>query len=151
MPTKICPKFGMIKVGSAWFLTAYRQRSLLEKRMIVYMFRKPKFPIICNIDGFLVTAGSNPLFQRRMKKQNLKSKQYRAIDATGECWELYADQMFMTPSLLKRRWSKKEIIQMYNESKNSQEIKTKYSEKSLSNKRFEKIYSDIVELLEQCQ
>jgi hypothetical protein len=66
--------------------------------MLNYIFRKPKFPVICNFDGILIAA-------------------------------------------------KREIIALYNSRKNSFSDGNQYSDKSLSAKRFDKIFTDIVYLL----
>jgi hypothetical protein len=88
--------------------------------MIDYLFRMPKFPLICNIDGLLIAANSAAMFQRRIDKVTLlPDKRYNAVDATGARWIYYPDKMYVAPSL-ERKWSKKKIIRMYNESKNCQ-------------------------------
>jgi hypothetical protein len=47
----------------------------------------------------------------------------------------------------KKKWFKKDIIALYNGRKNPISDGNQYSDKSLSAKRFEKIFKDIVELL----
>jgi len=53
----------------------------------------------------------------------------------------------ISPLTTKKKWFKKEIIALYNGRKNPTSNGNQYSEKSLSAKRFEKIFTDIVELL----
>ncbi len=71
------------------------------------------------------------------------------VDSIGADWQFHTSKLYIVPSL-KRKWSKKRIIQAYNDSKNCKSIGP-YSEKSLSSKRFETVFSDIVELIEQSQ
>jgi hypothetical protein len=47
----------------------------------------------------------------------------------------------------KKKWLKKEIISLYNNRENPNSGGNQYSEKSLSAKRFDKIFTDIVDLL----
>ncbi len=118
--------------------------------MIDYLYRKPKFPIICSIDGVLIMAKSEVEFQRRINKVDLTpDTHYNIVDSIGADWEFYTRQMYITPTM-RRKWSKKRIIKTYNSSKNCQSTGP-YSEKSLSSKRFEIVFSDIVELIEQSQ
>jgi hypothetical protein len=46
-----------------------------------------------------------------------------------------------------KKWTKKQIIELYNNSPNAKENKNSYPIKSLSNKRLSSIISDICELL----
>lgn len=121
------------------------------KVIIDYLFRKPKFPVIGVIDDWLVTAASEALFQRRVAKIRLEpDTKYSIIDASGEDWEFYSDKMYVVPTM-RRKWSKKKIIQTYNQSRNCAQTGITYSEKSLSSKRFEVVIGDIVELIERTQ
>ena len=117
--------------------------------MIDYLFRKPRFPVICIVDDWLVTAPSAASFEQRLAKiaLNLDAK-YNIIDSTGEHWELYSIQMYIMPTM-RRKWSKKKIVQTYNQSRNCSQTGKPYAEKSLSSKRFEVIFADIVSLIEQ--
>ncbi|MBN1221462.1 MAG: hypothetical protein JXM69_21255 [Anaerolineae bacterium] len=118
---------------------------------IDYLFRKPKFPVICSIGDILITAKSEAEFQRRIDKVNLTpDMSYNIVDSTGEGWEFYTNKLYIIPAL-RRKWSKKRLIQTYNDSQNCQSAGITYSEKSLSSKRFEKVFADIVALVEQSQ
>jgi hypothetical protein len=117
---------------------------------IDYLYRLPEFPIICSIGDILITARSDAEFQHRLNSVTLSPDiRYNAIDASGATWELNPNQMYIVPTL-RRKWSKKKIIQTYNGSKNCQSAGP-YSERSLSSKRFEIVFSDIVQLIEQSQ
>ena len=119
--------------------------------MIDYLYRKPKFPIICIIDNWLISASSQLIFQHRVAKVTLSpATNYSIIDSIGNDWQLYADEMYIAPTL-RRKWSKKKIIQIYNQSRNYGKTDISYSEKLLSSKRFEVIFTDIVKFIEQSQ
>ncbi len=114
--------------------------------MLTYIFRKPKYPIICDIDGHIIGAKSEKSFLKQMNEiQFIPEKTYNLIDISGEGWWFTPDKMAVSP-LSMRKWFKKDIITLYNNRKNSIDG-MKYSVKSTSSKRFDKIFRDIVELL----
>ena len=52
--------------------------------MLKYVFREPKFPIICNIQGHVLAAKSEISFVRQLTKVELFSeKSYDVIDIDG--------------------------------------------------------------------
>lgn len=115
--------------------------------MITYIFRKPKYPIICNIDGYIFGAKSEVSFLKQIDYVEMDpDKNYDLIDISAEGWWFLPNHMAISPLTMKKKWFKKEIISLYNNRKNSTDGKT-YSEKSLSAKRFDNIFNDIVELL----
>ncbi len=115
--------------------------------MITYIFRKPKYPIICNIDGYILGAKSEASFLKQLNNVALDpDKNYDLIDISAEGWRFSPNHMAVSPLTMKKKWFKKEIISLYNNRRNSTDGNT-YNDKSLSAKRFDKIFSDIIELL----
>ena len=113
-------------------------------------FRKPKYPILCNVDGHLIGAKSDKTLAKELSALELKKdEQYDVIDSTGEGWLLLAEHMVLSPvNFRKRRWTKLEIIRLFNNRANKSGPDEKpYSEKSLSAKKFDKIIRDLVERL----
>jgi hypothetical protein len=116
--------------------------------MFTYIFRKPKFPIICDFDGVLIAARSEVIFARQFDKLNVDmQKAYHLISVSGEGWTFSPQHMAISPLSGKKKWRKKDIIALYNNSENSGRDDKQYSEKSLSAKRYDKIFNDIVDLL----
>lgn len=116
-----------------------------------FAFRLPEFPIIGDMDGWLILAKSPAEFERWLDRVELKpGSRYYLIDSVGNEWLFTVDIQYVMPTI-KRKWSKKKIVQMYNDSKNSEQIGVKYSERSLSIKHFATIFADIVELVERSQ
>ncbi|MFH1672525.1 MAG: hypothetical protein ABIF87_03770 [Pseudomonadota bacterium] len=116
---------------------------------INYLFRKPAFPIICDIDGYVIGAKTEKALLKKLSELELRENEfYNVIDKTGEGWSLYTHQnMMISPLTFKKKWTKLEIIKMYNDRKNNKGItEKKYSEKSLSSKPLRKILSDIIDL-----
>jgi hypothetical protein len=116
--------------------------------MIGYLFRLPKYPVICNFDGVLVGAKSSDALESQIEALDPSSgKNYTLVDASGEGWTLITEHMVVSPFVTKRRWTKREIIIMFNTSENAQQSGMRYSEKSLSCKRLDRIVTEIVELI----
>ena len=116
--------------------------------MLNYMFRKPKFPIICDFYGIVVAAKSEVSFTRQLDKLEIDiEKSYPLISVSGEGWMFLPQHLAVSPLSAKKKWFKKDIIAIYNGRKNTGSDGNHYSVKSLSAKRFEKIFKDIVDLL----
>jgi hypothetical protein len=114
---------------------------------ISFFLRKPKFPIICNIDGYVVAAKSIRQFGNELSKLKFPADTpFPVIDIAGEGWAFYPEFKAISPLTTKKRWIKKEVIVIFNNRKNNSS-NILYSEKSLSAKRFDRIFQDIVELL----
>ena len=111
------------------------------------MFRKPKFPLIGNFEGHFISAQNTRELTRKLSKISLEDKTYNFLDSTGEGWAIYTEHMVISPIATKKRWTKKEIIALFNERKNLELADGEmYSEKSLSSKRVHKIIYDLVEM-----
>jgi hypothetical protein len=113
-----------------------------------YLFRVPAFPAVLSIDGVFIgvrTPGELSIELGKLDRDQDTS--YDLVDCTGEGWRLYVPKMVISPLTVKKRWTKREIIKLFNERKNVElgEGK-KYSEKSLSAKRLDKIILDLVEI-----
>ena len=112
--------------------------------------RKPKYPVIIDVDGVVVCGRSAITLARRLSKvSNLKETSYYALDSTGERWSFYPEKWVLSPFCGKKKWSKLEIIRLYNNRKNKTSDKNLYSEKSLSAKRFDRIFNEIFELIDK--
>lgn len=113
-----------------------------------YFFRKPVYPVICDLGGHVVAAKSEKSFVKQLGAIELEpEKQYDLVDSTGEGWVFLPRKMFLSPLTFRKRWTKKEVISLYNNRKNISGTDVGYSEKSLSSKKFERIFGEIVDLL----
>ncbi len=114
---------------------------------VSFLLRKPKFPIICDIDGYVIAARSISGFEKQLSTYNIyKGSRYPIIDIAGEGWAFYPEHMSISPLTKKKKWFKKEVVAIFNNRKNNTSNVT-YSEKSYSAKRYDKIFQDIVDLL----
>ena len=116
--------------------------------MIQYLFRKPRFPVICNIDGCLVGARSGQDLQNQLDAMELRDgAHFPLVDSSAEGWALVAEYMVISPIVADKRWTKRKVIGLFNQSNNAKELGVAYSERGLSAKRFDRIMSEIVHIL----
>jgi hypothetical protein len=71
----------------------------------------------------------------------------KMIDSDAEEFWFIPEHMIMTPGITIHGWTKKQIINLFNNSTNSEELGIKYPLKSLSNKRLSSIIKEICELI----
>lgn len=114
---------------------------------IRYVFRRPRFPIVCAVADELVSAGTPAAFQRQIERFELESDAVLDIvDATGEGWAFHAELMVVSPLTLKKRWRKLAVIRLYNESQNARRIGGTYLETALSGRSLARIIRDVAAL-----
>ena len=114
---------------------------------IGYVFRRPRFPIVCVVADELISAGSPAAFQRQIERFELESDAVLdVVDATGEGWAFHAELMVVSPLALKKRWRKPEVIRLYNESQNARRIGRTYPEAALSGRSLARIIRDVAAL-----
>jgi len=121
----------------------------MEKIEFNIVFRKPKFPVLVVSDKKLFSAFNiKQLARSCMSSMPIENKNYiQVIDSTGEEFWYSPDQYVLSPGFAFKRWTKKRIVETFNSSTNALELMQKYSIKSLSNKRLDKIIRDICKLL----
>ncbi len=113
---------------------------------IRHLFRRPVYPLLVDVDGHLIAARSEGMLAQQLSCLDLTKSNYDVIDSTSEGWTLDVRQMAISPLTFKNRWTKLEVIRLYNERQNKKEDEEPYPTRSLSSKRFDRILSDIVEL-----
>jgi hypothetical protein len=116
--------------------------------MIQFLFRRPKFPVLCDVQGVLVGARTPKEFSKVIYSVNMPpGEQLPFIDASAEGWVLVVDHMTVSPVTFKKQWTKKEVIAVFNKSKTAREAGLEYPLSSLSSKRFDRILGEIVSLI----
>lgn len=115
---------------------------------VKYILRAPKFPIIINLDGHVIAATPQSLPKQLSQFELGVDGSYDVIDQSGEGFGLYVyeDSFAISPLVVKKKWTKMELIQLYNGRKNKAD-EPAYSEKSLSAKKVDRIISDLSGLL----
>lgn len=113
-----------------------------------FLIRKPRFPAIVDTRAELLGMRSWTECQTRLR--NFMSSDTDAkpvIDASAEGFAFHPDMAVISPLALRKRWSKSEIIALYNDRKNSNA--QRYEPASLSNRTLARVVADVVELLNE--
>jgi hypothetical protein len=119
-----------------------------KKNSIAFAFRRPRFPLICELDGDLFAALSPAALRRRLAGVELADeKKARFVDANGESWMFLQKEKIFAPKFFPRTWRKIEIIRMFNESRKAREMGLCYPERRLANRRLDMVVCDIAALL----
>ncbi len=117
--------------------------------MIRCIFRSPKFPLICDAGDILLGAVSLNDFAEQVAILDLPAAaNVPVVDAAAEGWVFNTQHCVVSPLTTKKRWAKKEVISLFNASDAAEKLGTQYSERSLSAKRFDRIITEIVELIQ---
>ena len=113
------------------------------------MWRKPKYPLIVVSDKRLYSAFDiKQLAKSCISSVPIENKSYiQVIDSTGSEFWYSPENYVLSPGFSLKKWTKKRIVESFNNSANAKDSLQEYSKKSLSSKRLEKIIRDICELL----
>jgi hypothetical protein len=115
-----------------------------------YFFRRPKYPVIVDIEGALVAAKSaRQLYKRLSQLGIVEGESYNALDASGEGWTflLLDGNGVLSPINFEKQRTKLELIRWFNNRKNKPAGELEYPEKSLSSKRRDRIIVEISDRL----
>lgn len=113
------------------------------------LFRLPNYPVIVITDEGLYSAynikqlGTLCVISEPIED----SFEVIVIDSSGAEFKYFAEQTTLMPGILNKRWTKKQIIELYNTSVNAEETNIKYPMKSISNKKVSRIIGEICDLL----
>lgn len=83
----------------------------------VYAFRRPRFPVVYAVGRELLAATSPAALQRQLRRLDLQGVDM--IDTTGEGWAFHPESMIVSRLTIKKRWTKLEVIRLFNASDNS--------------------------------
>ena len=113
------------------------------------LFRRPKYPVIVISSDELNSAYNiDQLAAHCILSEPFDNEIFvKVIDSTGEEFWYSPEHFTLSPGMAFKRWTKKRIIELYNNSPNAKDNNNSYPIQSLSNKRLSRIISDICELL----
>ena len=117
-----------------------------KNNTIVFAFRRPRFPLLCDFGGDLFAATSAAALRRRLAGVELRCR-FWFVDASGEGWIFLAEERIFAPGFAIRRWRKIEVIRMFNESRSAQSMGLQYPERRLANRRLDMLIRDIAAVL----
>jgi hypothetical protein len=113
------------------------------------LFRRPKYPVIVISSDELSSAYDiDQLAAHCFFSEPLDNEIFvKVIDSTGEEFWYSPEHVTLSPGMAFKRWTKKRIIELYNNSPKTKENNSSYPIKSLSSKKLSRIISDICDLL----
>ena len=113
------------------------------------MFRIPEYPVLIVSSGKLYSAFNLKQLAEIcvfLTQEGSENKPL-VVDSTGsEFWYLM-DKYTLSPGFVTKKWTKKKLIETFNNSSNARELNQEYSMKSLSSKKLEKVIEDICRIL----
>jgi hypothetical protein len=116
--------------------------------MVKYLFREPRFPLVCDAGEVVIGAVSLDDFSSQIVDLDLpKDARLPVVDVSAEGWVFNVEYDVLSPLTIKKRWTKKEVIAMFNASSAARKLGGQYSERSISAKRFDRIMIEIVALI----
>ncbi len=115
-----------------------------------YMFRRPRYPVLCVVPEDLLVAYSRGQLERRLSKVQFPPDSIlHMIDATGEGWGLYTQLMVVSPLVLKKHWTKAEILELYRASAIGKRIGNSGEDKVLLKQRLDGLILMIADLVKR--
>ena len=111
-----------------------------------FLFRLPRFPVILDTGEALIHANSKSQLVSKVGRIKFADNEKKdIIDAKADGFSLYPEKMFVAPALTNRRWTKLQIIELYNAKKMAAapELRTT----SLGSRSLERIVAEVVDLL----
>ena len=114
-----------------------------------YWPRRPRFPIIVDTGRGLVGAVSGTDCTKRVTRLGPfnDDSAMPVIDSTAEGFGFYPKMLLITPLTTKKRWTKAEVIALYNDRKKPDA--PEYQPRALSNRGFDRVVSEVVHLLRE--
>ncbi len=110
------------------------------------LFRRPIFPVVGFADDRLFSAPDLKTLASILVRFDPSSGEevVRLVDSTGEEFWYSREQHVLSPGFMGKRWTKQQIIDLYNSHIGSNR---RYSVRSLSNKRLLEIVAEISDLI----
>lgn len=121
----------------------------MDEVEFIIMFRRPEYPVLIVSSEEIYSAFNLKTLANICVSLNLIEAENKAlvVDSTGSEFWYYPDDYSLSPGFISKRWTKKEIIEAFNNSSNARLLNQEYSMRSLSSKRLGKVIEDICLLL----
>ncbi|MDJ0915091.1 MAG: hypothetical protein QNI95_16075 [Desulfobacterales bacterium] len=113
------------------------------------IFRSPQYPVIVVTEEGLYSAynieqlGTLCVFSEPIDADF----EVTVIDSSGDEFKYFTEHTALMPGFLNKKWTKKQIIELYNRNLVPEDNDIEYSLKSISSKKVSRIVGEICELL----
>ena len=113
------------------------------------LLRSPKYPVIVIADDGLYSAYNIKQLETLcvFSEPLDDDDELKVVDSSGAEFIYFSEHTALIPGILNKRWTKKQIIELYNSSVNAEETNIQYPLKSISSKKLSRIIGEICELL----
>jgi hypothetical protein len=113
-----------------------------------YFFRRPKLPVLIINEDEIFVARSDKIFSDIIDKHDFsRHDYYNLLDCRNEGWAFYQNYNTISPLVVKKHWTKKELIQLYNNSKTIRDKGLEQLEEKILYKTFKQIFDIFVDTL----
>lgn len=120
----------------------------MEKIEFLVMFRSPKYPVLLLASGKTYSAFNlEQLAEICVSIKLNDNTKVQVIDSKGSEFWYMPEKFILSPGFVFKKWSKKQLIETFNNSLNIRESQQEYSMKSLSSKKVERIIGDLCRIL----
>jgi len=121
---------------------------MMEKVEFLVMFRSPKYPVLLLASGKTYSAFNlEQLAEICVSIKLNDNTKVQVIDSKGSEFWYMPEKFILSPGFVFKKWSKKQLIETFNNSLNIRELQQEYSMKSLSSKKVERIIGDLCRIL----
>jgi hypothetical protein len=121
---------------------------MMEKVEFLVMFRSPKYPVLLLASGKTYSAFNlEQLAEICVSIKLNDNTKVQVIDSKGSEFWYMPEKFILSPGFVFKKWSKKQLIETFNNSLNIRESQQEYSMKSLSSKKAERIIGDLCRIL----
>jgi len=116
-----------------------------------FFLTKPDFPVIILAGDRLYTAFSYRKIAKTCIKLSTTTEQVeiKVLDFSSREFYYLSEKRTLMPNIAVLRWTKKQIIETFNNSLNAREKGLHYPLKYVSSRRFDRIFNDICQLIRQ--
>lgn len=117
------------------------------------LFRSPIYPVIVLAEDDIWPANNiNELGSVCYVSEPPKDREsIKVVDSRGEEFLYLPDQVALTPGIKRKKWTKRQFIELFDNSETAKEKNLQYSQKLLPNKKLTTIVADICSVLRHNQ
>lgn len=111
--------------------------------------RRPEYPVLIISSEKLYSAHNLKQLAEICVSLPLEGAEnkIRIVDSTGSEFWYFPEQYILSPGFVTKKWTKKKLIETFNNSSNARELNQEYSMKSLSAKKLEEVIKDLCGIL----
>ena len=120
----------------------------MEIPQLTFVFRRPVFPVICAFDDHLKSADSLHTLTRILGEREFPADALiRMIDSAAEEWKFLGATASVAPRSPVRIWKKRDVIQLFNSSRNATELDCASSVQRFNNHTVQRIILEVAALV----